>query len=121
MSHDIPYIRAGKRVSRRRFNRTARRYAGRPVKRSSLASVGTTAGYSEGNPGFSNSLGCLPEQVAEMNESLHKTGNPGASFNREGKVVFTSRKARRKFMADAKHFYTGMRNIYDADGGYGDG
>lgn len=79
---------------------------------------GSSVGYAEGKPGFSNTMGCHKSQVSLMNREFADI--PGIEWLPNGRCKITSRRAR----AMAMKRYGEMHNLgplHDEDGGYGDG
>lgn len=68
--------------------------------------------YSEHDPLLSDGCGVMKAQVGETRELIKKHGIQGAAVLEDGKIRFTSRRARKEFLA--------MRGLCDNDGSYGD-
>ena len=68
--------------------------------------------YSEHDPLISEGCGVMKAQVGETRDAIRLHGIVGASVHDNGQVRFTSRRARKEFLA--------MRGLNDADGGYSD-
>lgn len=68
--------------------------------------------YSEHDPLISEGCGVMKAQVGEAREMIRKHGIQGASVLDSGQVRFTSRRARKEFLA--------CRGFHDRDGGYSD-
>lgn len=68
--------------------------------------------YSEHNPLISEGCGVMKAQVAETRDLIKKHSIQGAAVLDSGQVRFTSRRARKEFLA--------MRGLSDIDGGYSD-
>ena len=73
--------------------------------------MGTVA-YTESDPLISEGLGCLPNQIPEMQETIHKHNIKGVRVRKDGAVEFTSRQGRKELCR--------VRGLHDGDGGYGD-
>jgi hypothetical protein len=81
--------------------------------------VGTTSGYSEGKPGRSISMGCHPEQVGLLNDTMKAHGVKGVEYTPDGDCIITSRRGRSQAMKVFGNM-VGITNCHDGDGGYGD-
>ena len=81
---------------------------------------GIAAGYSEGNPGTSLSMGCHSTQVDLMNDTMKQHGISGVEWDKKGKCIITSRRARARAMPIVGNML-GLGHVFDADGGYRDG
>jgi hypothetical protein len=68
--------------------------------------------YSEHDPLLSDGCGVMKAQVGEARELIRKHGIQGAAVLDSGQIRFTSRRARKEFLA--------MRGLRDQDGGYSD-
>ena len=68
--------------------------------------------YSEHDPLISDGCGVMKSQVGETRELIKRHSIQGAAVHDSGQVQFTSRRARREFLA--------MRGLRDNDGGYSD-
>jgi hypothetical protein len=68
--------------------------------------------YTEHDPLISEGCGVMKEQVGEAREMIRQHNIVGAAVHDNGQVRFTSRKARREFLA--------RRGLHDNDGGYSD-
>lgn len=68
--------------------------------------------YSEHDPLISDGCGVHRSQVAETRDLIKKHGIQGAAVHNNGQIRFTSRRARKEFLA--------MRKLVDNDGGYSD-
>lgn len=68
--------------------------------------------YTEHNPLISEGCGVMKSQVSETRELVRRHGIQGAAVLDSGQVQFTSRRARKDFLA--------MRGFVDNDGSYGD-
>lgn len=68
--------------------------------------------YTEHDPLVSDGCGVMKSQVNETRELIRKHGIVGAAVHENGQIRFTSRRARREFLA--------MRGLRDNDGSYGD-
>jgi hypothetical protein len=68
--------------------------------------------YSEHDPLISEGCGVMKAQVGETREAIRYHGIQGAQVHNNGQVRFTSRRARKEFLA--------MRGLNDQDGMYGD-
>jgi len=68
--------------------------------------------YTEHDPLLSDGCGVMRSQVPAAREMIRQHNIVGAKVLDDGKVRFTSRRARREFLA--------RRGLKDNDGGYGD-
>ena len=68
--------------------------------------------YSEHDPLISEGCGVMKSQVGETREAIKKHGIQGAAVHNNGQIRFTSRRARKEFLA--------MRGLNDQDASYGD-
>ena len=68
--------------------------------------------YSEHDPLISEGCGVMKSQVRETRELIKRHGIQGAAVHDNGQIRFTSRRARKEFLA--------MRGLVDNDGSYGD-
>ena len=85
-----------------------------PKKANWLEGAPMTANtYTEHDPLLSEGCGVHRSQVAETREIIRKRNIQGAAVTDSGQVRFTSRRARKEFLA--------MRGLVDNDGGYSDG
>lgn len=82
-----------------------------PIGGEGVAAVTNT--YSTAKPLVSEGCGVMKAQVPETREAIREHGIVGADVKNNGQIEFTSRRARRKFLA--------MRGLLDNDGGFGDG
>lgn len=69
--------------------------------------------YTEHNPLISEGCGVMRAQVGETRQLIEKHRIQGAAVLDSGQIRFTSRRARKEFLA--------MRGLVDNDGGYSDG
>jgi hypothetical protein len=100
-------IYKGKEVSSEELDRIM------PKKSDWLEGAPMTANtYTEHDPLISEGCGVHRSQVAETRELIRRHNIQGAAVKDSGQIVFTSRKARKEFLA--------MRGLVDNDGGYGD-
>jgi hypothetical protein len=76
-------------------------------------------GYSESHPGHSIAMGCHPDQVDLMNNTMKQHGVQGVEWDRSGKCKITSRKGRAKAMPIFGQM-VGLQNCHDEDAGYSD-
>ena len=58
------------------------------------------------------SMGCHPEQIAEFRENAKRAGLTGVDYDDRGRVKFSDRGQRRRFLK--------LHKVNDLDGGYGD-
>ncbi len=79
------------------------------------APMGTVA-YSEADPWTSQSVGCMPGQVAEYREFVRKHNLSGVRVNDDGSVECTTRGDRGR-----RGLIKALGDCHDNDGGYGDG
>lgn len=103
----MTYKLNGKVVSREEFCAGARQdwlTAGPPM---------TAQTYTEHDPLISDGCGVMKSQVGETREAIRHHGIQGAAVLDNGQVRFTSRRARKEFLA--------MRGLVDNDGCFGDG
>ena len=68
--------------------------------------------YTEHNPLISEGCGVMKAQVGETRDLIRRHNIQGAAVLDSGQVRFTSRRARKDFLA--------MRGFSDIDGGYSD-
>lgn len=68
--------------------------------------------YTEHDPLISEGCGVMKSQVKETREVIKLHGIQGAAVHDNGQVRFTSRRARKEFLA--------LRGLNDNDGSYGD-
>jgi hypothetical protein len=68
--------------------------------------------YSEHDPLISEGCGVMPSQVRETREAIKLHGIQGAAVHDNGQIRFTSRRARKEFLA--------LRGLNDNEGSYGD-
>ena len=68
--------------------------------------------YTEHDPLISEGCGVMPSQVGEARELIRQHNIAGAQVRDNGQIQFTSRKARKEFLA--------RRGLVDNDGGYSD-
>jgi len=101
----VSYVLNGKKVSRDEFCAGARRdwLAGPPM---------TANTYTEHSPLISDGCGVMKSQVGETREAIARHGIRGAAVLDNGQIRFTSRRARKEFLA--------MRGLVDNDAGYSD-
>ena len=99
------YVLNGKTVSREEFCAGARPnwLAGPPM---------TANTYTEHSPLISDGCGVMKSQVGETREAIRRHGIQGAAVLDNGQVRFTSRRARKEFLA--------MRGLVDNDAGFSD-
>ena len=84
-----------------------------PTKEDWLDSPPMTANtYSDHDPLISEGCGVMKSQVSETRELIKRHGIQGAAVHNNGQIRFTSRRARKEFLA--------MRGLCDSDGGYSD-
>lgn len=84
-----------------------------PVKEDWLSGPPMTADtYSEHDPLISEGCGVMKSQVGEAREMIRRHGIRGAAVHDNGQIRFTSRRARKEFLA--------ARGLVDNDGGYSD-
>lgn len=103
----VVYTYNGKTVSKQELDRLM------PPKENWLEAPPMSANtYSEHDPLLSDGCGVMKAQVSETRELIKKHGIQGASVLNDGKIRFTSRRARKEFLA--------MRGLRDNDGSYGD-
>ena len=105
-------------------SKTTLKYNGKPVTKAELDALMppksdwldsppmTANTYSEHDPLLSDGCGVMKAQVQEAREAIRQHNIPGAAVHDDGKVQFTSRRARRDFLK--------MRGLHDQDGGYSD-
>lgn len=68
--------------------------------------------YSEHDPLISEGCGVMKSQVKETREAIRLHGIQGAAVHNNGQIRFTSRRARKEFLA--------MRGLVDNEASYGD-
>ena len=68
--------------------------------------------YTEHNPLISDGCGVMKNQVQETRDAIKHHGIQGAAVLPNGQIRFTSRRARKEFLA--------MRGLNDQDGGWSD-
>jgi hypothetical protein len=84
-----------------------------PPKKDWLSGPPMTANtYTEHDPLISEGCGVMKGQVKETREAIKLHGIQGASVHDNGQIRFTSRRARKEFLA--------MRGLVDNQGSYGD-
>ena len=69
--------------------------------------------YSEHDPLISEGCGVMKSQVQETRDMIRAHNIQGAQVHDNGQIRFTSRRARKEFLA--------RRGLVDNDGGYSDG
>ena len=84
------------------------------------AAPGVASGYSASRPGRSVAMSVHPDQAAMMNSEVRKLGISGVEYDSRGQCIITSRAGRRDLMKKASGLFTGIGNVHDGDGGYGD-
>lgn len=85
-----------------------------PPKEDWLAGPPMTSNtYTEHDPLISEGAGVMKSQVKETREAIKLHGIQGAAVHDNGQIRFTSRRARKEFLA--------LRGLNDNDGGYSDG
>lgn len=101
----MTYKLNGKTVSREEFSAGAKRdwLDGPPM---------TADTYSEHDPLISDGCGVMKAQVGEARETIRRHGIQGAAVLNNGQMRFTSRRARKEFVA--------VRGLVDNDAGYSD-
>jgi hypothetical protein len=72
----------------------------------------TSNTYTEHNPLISDGCGVMKAQVGETRERIRRHGIQGAAVLDNGQIRFTSRRARKEFLA--------MRGLVDNEASYGD-
>lgn len=72
----------------------------------------STDTYSEHDPLISEGCGVMKSQVGEARDMIRQHNIVGASVHDNGQIRFTSRRARKEFLA--------RRGLNDNDGSYGD-
>lgn len=101
----MTYKLNGKHVSRDEFCAGARKdWLSKPPM--------TANTYTEHNPLISDGCGVMKSQVGETREAIRRHGIRGAAVLDNGQVRFTSRRARKEFLA--------MRGLVDNDAGFSD-
>ena len=84
-----------------------------PPKSDWLKSPPMTANtYTEHDPLISEGCGVMKAQVGETREMIKRHNIQGAAVHDNGQIRFTSRRARKEFLA--------MRGLNDQDGGFSD-
>ena len=84
-----------------------------PVKEDWLAGPPMTANtYTEHDPLISEGCGVMKSQVGLTRELIKRHSIQGAAVHNNGQIRFTSKRARKEFLA--------MRKLVDNDGGYSD-
>jgi hypothetical protein len=68
--------------------------------------------YSEHDPLISEGCGVMKSQVKETRDAIKERGIQGAEVHNNGQIRFTSRRARKEFLA--------MRGLHDNDAGFSD-
>lgn len=68
--------------------------------------------YSEHDPLISEGCGVMKSQVKETRDMIRRHSIQGAAVHDNGQIRFTSRRARKEFLA--------MRGLVDNQGSYGD-
>ena len=106
------------------MNKVVRTYNGKEVTQEELdqllppkddwleGSPMTANTYSEHDPLISEGCGVMKAQVGETRELIKHHGIQGAAVHNNGQIRFTSRRARKDFLA--------MRGLVDNEGSYGD-
>lgn len=106
------------------MSRIVRRYNGKVVTKEELdkllppkedwlvAPPMVTDTYSEHDPLISEGCGVMKAQVGETREMIRQHNIQGAAVHDNGQIRFTSRRARKEFLA--------RRGLLDNDGSYGD-
>ncbi len=101
-----------------------RKYNGRPVTKEELdqllppkedwlaAPPMVTDTYSEHDPLISEGCGVMKSQVKETRDMIRQHNIQGAAVHENGQVRFTSRRARKEFLA--------RRGLVDNEASYGD-
>ncbi len=92
----------GKEVTSEEFHRDG------PIGGSGIPMV--SRAYSDAKPLISESLGCLPNQIPEMKETIERHGIQGVKVNPNGSLAITSKAGRAKLMK--------VKGQHDGDGGY---
>ena len=69
--------------------------------------------YTEHDPLISEGCGVMKSQVGSTRDLIKQHGIQGAAVHDNGQIRFTSRRARKEFLA--------LRGLNDQDGGFGDG
>lgn len=106
------------------MSKIVRKYNGKKVTKEELNAVlppkknwldappMATDTYSEHDPLISEGCGVMKAQVGETRELIRRHNIQGAAVHDNGQVRFTSRRARKEFLA--------QRGLLDNDGSYGD-
>jgi len=100
------YVLNGEQVSREEF------LAGAPGDSFLERAPMTANTYTEHSPLISDGCGVMKSQVAETRKAIRRHGIQGAAVLDNGQMRFTSRRARKEFLA--------MRGLVDNDGCFGD-
>lgn len=69
--------------------------------------------YTEHDPLISEGCGVMKSQVGSTRDLIKQHGIQGAAVHDNGQIRFTSKRARKEFLA--------LRGLQDNDGGYSDG
>jgi len=101
----VKYFKNGKEVTREEFTQ-----GGDPNWLKSSAMTSST--YTEHDPLISEGCGVMKSQIQETREAIKYHGIQGAAVHNNGQIRFTSRRARKEFLA--------MRGLVDNDAGYAD-
>lgn len=113
------------KIIRKYVSKIIRKYMGKPVTKEELDKVlppkkgwlkkpaMAANTYSEHDPLISEGCGVMKSQVSETRDAIRQHGIVGAAVHDNGQIRFTSRRARKEFLA--------MRGLNDSDGGYSDG
>lgn len=84
-----------------------------PPKKDWLDAPPMTANtYTEHDPLISEGCGVMKSQVGEAREMIRRHGIQGAAVHNNGQIRFTSRRARKEFLA--------LRGLNDQDAGFSD-
>ena len=84
-----------------------------PPKKGWLSGPAMSANtYSEHDPLISEGCGVMKSQVGEAREMIRRHNIIGAEVHNNGQIRFTSRRARKEFLA--------RRGLVDNEGGYSD-
>ena len=84
-----------------------------PPKKDWLDAPPMTANtYTEHDPLISEGCGVMKSQVGEAREMIRRHGIQGAAVHSNGQIRFTSRRARKEFLA--------LRGLNDQDAGFSD-
>ena len=101
----VKYVKNGKEVTREDFTQ-----GGNPNWLESPVRASNT--YTEHDPLISEGCGVMKSQVGETREAIRYHGIQGAAVHNNGQIRFTSRRARKEFLA--------MRGLVDNEASYGD-